>query len=85
MTAKPGHRKSVDDLVTGSEKGFVLGVDYIGPYSPDVDGNIWGFVGVEVAHTQYGFVDLTTDKEGERLIAHLGSALPSPSNHPPTP
>ena len=63
MTAKPGHRKSVDDLVTGSEKGFVLGVDYIGPYSPDVDGNIWGFVGVEVAHTQYGFVDLTTDKE----------------------
>ena len=49
----------------------MLGVDHIGPYSPDVDGNIWGFVGVEVAHTQYGFVDLTADKEAITATSSL--------------
>ena len=41
-----------DDLVVrGSEKGYVHSMDYVGPYSPDVDGNIYGLVGVETGHT----------------------------------
>ena len=31
-------------MVRGSEKGYVHSMDYVGPYSPDVDGNIYGLV-----------------------------------------
>ena len=34
-------------MVRGSDKGYVHSMDYVGPYSPDVDGDIYGLVGVE--------------------------------------
>ena len=74
MTTKPAYRKSIDNKVKGSEKGLVLGVDYIGPYLPDVDKNLWGFVSVEVAHTYYGCVDLSRDKEAPSATQSLKKA-----------
>ena len=56
-------RKDSGDVVSGADKGFVMGIDYIGEYDPDVDGNKWGFVSVEVGHTDYGVVGLSKDKE----------------------
>ena len=35
-------------MVRGSEKGYVHSMDYVGPYSPDVDGNICGCAGINV-------------------------------------
>ena len=71
LTAKLAYRMDDDDVVKGADKGYVMGVDYIGPYVPDVDGNIWAFVGVEVAHTNYGFVQLSSDKESSTATTAL--------------
>ena len=42
--------------------------DYVGPYSPDVDGNIYGLVGVETGHTNYGIRSLTKDREAKTSL-----------------
>ena len=68
LTAKLAYRSKDGDVIRGANKGYVMGVDYIGPYAPDVDGNVWGFIGVEVAHTNYGFVDLSVDKESSTAV-----------------
>ena len=36
MTAKHNTKNDDDDTVQGADKGGVLGIDYIGPYIPDV-------------------------------------------------
>ena len=53
MMAKSNTSNDDDLAVGGSEKGYVYSMDYVGPYSPDVDGNIYGLVGVETGHTNY--------------------------------
>ena len=52
----------------GSEKGHVHSMDYVGPYSPDVDGNICGLVGVETGHTNYGMTSLTKVREANTSL-----------------
>ena len=61
MMAK-SNTSNEDDLlvVRGSEKGYAHSMDYVGPYSPDVDGNIYGLVGVETGHTNYGITSRGT-------------------------
>ena len=55
-------------MVRGSNKGYVHSMDYVGPYSPDVDGNIYGLVGVETGHTNYGITSLTKDREAKTSL-----------------
>ena len=50
MMAKSNTSNEDDLVVRGSDKGYVHSMDYVGPYSPDVDGNIYGLVGVETGH-----------------------------------
>ena len=40
MMAKKNTSNEAWDDIQGKDKGYVYSVDYIGPYSPDVDGNI---------------------------------------------
>ena len=63
MMAKSNTSNSEWDDIRGKDKGYVYSMDYIGPYTPDIDGNIYGFVGVEVAHTNYGNITLSKNKE----------------------
>ena len=51
-----------DGVVADADKGYVLGIDYAGPFDPDVDGNTYALVGVEVGHTNYGMVELQKDR-----------------------
>ena len=57
-------------MVRGSDKGRVHSMDYVGPYSPDVesDGNIYGLVGVETGHTNYGIPSLTNAGEAKTSL-----------------
>ena len=43
----------------------ILGIDYIGPYIKDVDGNVLAMTGVEVGRTNYGMIRLTKDREAK--------------------
>ena len=54
--------------VTDAEKGYVLGVDFFGPFDPDVDNNVYGMIGVEVEHTRYGMVELMKNREAKNAI-----------------
>ena len=42
LRAAPATTRSLEDTVEDSEKGYVLGLDYFGPFEPDVDGNTYG-------------------------------------------
>ena len=53
-----------DHVVGGGLWGWVLGIDYFGPFTPDNDGNVWGLIGVESSELDLGFVELTRDKSG---------------------
>ena len=55
-------------VIGGSEKGYVYSMDCVGPYSPDIDGNIHGSVGVETGHTNYGMTSLTKNKESNTSL-----------------
>ena len=68
MMAKSNTSNDDDLVVRGSEKGYVHSMDYVGPYSPDVDGNIYGLVGVETGHTNYGMTSLTKDREANTSL-----------------
>ena len=65
MRAKQAKARGTDATVTDSDKGYVLGVDFFGPFDPDVDGYIYGMIGVEVAHTKYGMVELARTREAK--------------------
>ena len=58
MTCKRHRRKDSEYKYNNAEKGYLLGIDYIGKYTPDVDGNMYAMTGVEVT-TKYGCVVLT--------------------------
>ena len=62
LTTRQARRQYIEDSVEGSDKGFVLGIDLIGPYSKDLSGNSFALVGVEVGHTHYGMAHLLKDK-----------------------
>ena len=68
ITAKHNTKNDNDDEVQGSDKGAVLGIDYIGPYIPDVDGNILAMTGVEAGRTNYGMVRLSKDREASTSL-----------------
>ena len=68
MTAKHNTQNKDDDEVQGADKGAVLGVDYIGPYIPDVDGNILAMTGVEAGRTNYGMIRLSKDREASTSL-----------------
>ena len=83
LTTKPAKSTSPKDNIKCSNKGLVLGVDYIGPYDKDIDDNLWGMVGVEVAHTYYGCVTLSNDKEAPtstQCLKHMRLELESMSS-----
>ena len=48
-----------------------MGIDYIGPYIPDVDGNILGMTGVEGGRTNYGMIRLSKDMLVTCLSLHI--------------
>ena len=56
LMAKKDTRNQEWTDIEDKDKGYVYSVDFVGPYSPDVDGNIYGFVGIEIAHINYGIV-----------------------------
>ena len=62
MRDAPATKRSPDAMVEDSDKGYVLGLDYFGPFEPDVDGNVHGLYGVETGHTKVGFVQLQKDR-----------------------
>ena len=68
LTQKKALRRAPGKQVTGAEKGYVIGVDFVGPFSPDVDNNKYGFVTVEVGHTDYGIVQLSKNKEAATTL-----------------
>ena len=69
MTAKHNTQNDGDDAVQGADKGGVLGIDYIGPYIPDVDGNIMAMTGVEAGRTNYGMVRVCKDREAATSLS----------------
>ena len=73
LTAPPATRNPLDSEIEDSNKGFVLGIDLYGPFSPDVDGNVYAMVGVEVGHTNYGMVRLMPDKTAVECTVAVAS------------
>ena len=76
IMSKKNTSNPLDVEIQDSDKGFVYNLDFVGPYEPDVDGNIFGLVGVEVGHTNYGIVTLTKHKDAsttrDEFIKHRG-------------
>ena len=68
LTAKPNTKNDNDMIIKGSDKGAVIGIDYIGPYIKDVDGNVLAMTGVEVGSTNYGMIRLTKDREAKTSL-----------------
>ena len=68
MTAKANTKNDDDMIIKGSDKGGVLGIDYIGPYIKDVDGNVLAMTGVEAGKTNYGMIRLTKDREAKTSL-----------------
>ena len=73
LTKPPGTRNPLDSAIEDSDKGFVLGVDLYGPFTPDVNENVYAMVGVEVGHTNYGMVRLMPDKTAVECTAAVAS------------
>lgn len=65
FTSRSGGRNEDPHDIEGADKGFVLGCDLYGPFAPDLNGNTFAMVVVEVGHTDYGFVELLKDKSSE--------------------
>jgi hypothetical protein len=55
---KAGH------VIRGSTRGYVLGVDFSGPYPESNDGETYAIQGVEVGHTDFGLLHCCKDKSG---------------------
>ena len=64
MTRTPA--KSMDREVRGTEHGYVLGVDFMGPYVKSVNGKVWCMVAVEARHG-YTIVKTLPDKESRTV------------------
>ena len=73
--------------VGGAAWGWVLGlgIDYFGPFDPDCDGYVWGLCGVETAHTDLGFLELSANKEAldsmkgvKKMVRDLTAMGPDP-------
>ena len=62
MRAKNATRNTDRYDIEGSESGNVWGLDYCGPFPPDVDGNVYFLQGVEVGHTNMGYTSLTQSR-----------------------
>ena len=73
LTKPPGTRNPLDSAIEDSDKGFVLGIDLYGPFTPDVDGNVYAMVGVEVGHANYGMVRLMPDKTAVECTTAVAS------------
>ena len=71
MTVKPATRNDWKLELEMANKGYVLGVDFVGPFKPDTDGNKYAFIGVEVGHTNYGMVVLQKTREATETTASL--------------
>lgn len=64
MTRKPAKRKS--RKVRGTESGYVLGVDFQGPFVKSVNGKAWCMVAVDAEHG-YCVVKTLKDKKAETV------------------
>ena len=73
LTATPANRNPLDSVIEDNDKGFVLGIDLYGPFTPDVDGNVYALVGVEVGHTDYGMIRLLPDKTAAQCAEAVAS------------
>ena len=56
LTTRMAKRRDIESSVEESDKGFVVGIDLVGPYQKDVEGNVYALVGVEVGHSSYSMV-----------------------------
>ena len=85
MRATRATRKDASDTVQGADQGYVLGIDYAGPFDPDVDGNMYALFGVETGHTNYGVTVLRPDRTGvgtlqavDNIMTHVTTVGPDP-------
>ena len=51
----------------------VSGIELYGPFTPDVDGNVYALVGVEEGHTDYGMIRLLPDKTAAQCAEAVAS------------
>ena len=85
LTKAPATRNAPDSVIEGSDKGFVVGIDLYGPFTPDVDGHTYAMIGVEVGHTDYGMVRLLPDRTAAgcaKAMASMRNELKIMSSHP---
>ena len=85
LTKAPATRNTPDSVIEGSDKGFVVGIDLYGPFTPDVDGHTYAMIGVEVGHTDYGMVRLLPDRTAAgcaKAMASMRNELKIMSSHP---
>ena len=71
MTAKRNTRNADPRKIDGADEGYVLSVDQFGPFLPDVDGNTNALIANEVAHTDWGFIELMTSKAAPSCLKSL--------------
>ena len=54
----------------GSDSGYVVDSDFSGPHEPDVDGNVQGYVGVEMG-SGYGYVGLQESRSASHTLESI--------------
>jgi hypothetical protein len=82
MKAKEAFRVPRSERV--SKKGYAVSVDFSGPFEPDVDGNNFGLIGVELESSK-GFVGLQQSRSASdtrNIIKDFESELRSCSANP---
>ena len=66
--AQAATRNSSRFEIDGADKGDVWGLDYAGPFPPDVDDNVYFLQGVEVGRTNMGYVGLTKNRTAQSTL-----------------
>ena len=73
--SRPGRRRSDPHDIEGGDKGMVIGMDLYGPLPPDVDGNCWALIMVEVSRTDYSIVVPMREKTAANVQQALSMAF----------
>ena len=76
IRAKAMTRRGEGDVVEDADKGYVLGLDVLGPLPcADTEGYWYVLVGVEVGHTNYGMVRRMKDKSSVSIRDAVASMV----------
>ena len=76
---------TTDGTVEHADKGYVMGIDFAGPFDPNVNGIVYDLFGVEVGHTNYGMVEMLPARPSKnakggvkRMVRELHTVGPNP-------